>query len=262
MTQENVSSTPVIGLFVTCLVDLFRPSVGFAAVKLLERAGFTVEIPRAQTCCGQPAYNSGDNDTARILARGIIDAFEHYDYVIAPSGSCAAMIKHHFPILFAADSTQEKRARQLAEKTYELVSFLSEIADIELDHEIAARATYHDACSGLRELGIHSAPRRLLQQIKGLEIVEMTDADHCCGFGGTFCVKFPDISNEMVSRKTGRIAETGADLVLAGDLGCLMNLAGKLSRDGAPTRARHIAEVLADELSAPAIGEPQERRSR
>ena len=251
-----------VGLLVTCLVDLFRPSVGFAAVKLLEAAGCTVEVPRAQTCCGQPAYNSGDRADAKAIARRVIDTFAGYDYVVAPSGSCAGMVKVHYPELFAHDPAERARAEELAGRTYELVSFLVDVRGLS---SVAARfphrATYHDGCSGLRELGVRDQPRRLLASVAGLELRELPGAEICCGFGGTFCVKYPEISDKMVADKALDIAATGADTVLAGDLGCLLNIAGKLSRLGLPVAARHTAEVLADMAAeVPAIGMPAASR--
>ena len=248
-------SKPRVALFVTCLVDLFRPSIGFAAVQLLEDAGCTVEVPRAQTCCGQPAYNQGDRADAVDLARRTIDALQGYDYVVVPSGSCAGMIKQHYPELFPEGSPVGERARELAGRTYELVSFLTDVMGvIGVDAELPARATYHDACAGLRELGIKQQPRLLLQSVRGLELIELPGAEVCCGFGGTFCVKYPEISTRMVDDKAAEVAATGADLVLAGDLGCLMNIAGRLSRLGSPIEARHIAEVLAGTAGPPPIG--------
>jgi L-lactate dehydrogenase complex protein LldE len=239
---------------VTCLVDLFRPSIGFAAVKLLTDAGCEVDVPVGQTCCGQPAYNSGDKTTAEDLARQTIASFEAHDYVVAPSGSCAGMLKMHYPALLAADSAWKLRAVAFAAKVHELISFLVNVRGVaKVDTALEARVTYHDSCSGLRELGIHDQPRKLLRTVKGLELVELTDANVCCGFGGTFSVKYPDISNAIVERKTEHIAAAGADILLAGDLGCLMNMAGKLSRQGRKIAVRHVAEVLAGELGEPAI---------
>jgi L-lactate dehydrogenase complex protein LldE len=251
-----------VALFVTCLVDLFRPSVGFSAVKLLEQAGCTVDAPAAQTCCGQPAYNSGDRANAKAVARQVITAFAGYDYVVVPSGSCAGMIKTHYLELFADDPAELARAKALAERTYELVSFLVDVRGMEtVAAEWPRRATYHDSCSGLRELGIKAQPRRLLRSVAGLELVELPDAEVCCGFGGTFCVKYPDISDKMVSDKARDIAATGAEAVLAGDLGCLLNMAGKLSRLGQGIEVRHVAEVLAgDAVTTPAIGAPRANR--
>ncbi len=252
MPQES----PRVGLFVTCLVDLFRPSVGFAAVKLLEAAGCAVEVPRAQTCCGQPAYNSGDRADTRAVAAGVIAAFSGYDYVVAPSGSCAAMIREHYPALFAGNPVLEEKAEALAARTYELVSFLTDVRGMKkVDAAFAGRVTYHDGCSGLRELGIRDQPRALLGTVEGLDLTELAESEACCGFGGTFCVKYPEISNTMVSDKAERIEQSGADTLLAGDLGGLLNMAGKLSRMGAKVRVRHVAEVLAGMTDDPAIGE-------
>jgi L-lactate dehydrogenase complex protein LldE len=248
------TSSRHVGLFVTCLVDLMRPSVGFAAVKLLEDAGCDVDVPR-QSCCGQPAFNSGDRATAQAIARQVITAFAPFDYVVAPSGSCAGMIKAHYPELFHGDPNWQPRAAALADKTFELTSFLVDICGVKkVAAQLDATATYHDSCSGLRELHVHGQPRRLLASVTGLKLTEMRDADVCCGFGGTFCVKYPDISNAIVAKKAAAVTATGASLLLAGDLGCLMNMAGKLQRDGAAVEVRHVAEVLAGMTNAPAIG--------
>ncbi len=251
------SSKPRVALFVTCLVDLHRPTVGFAAIKLLEDAGCRVEVPRAQTCCGQPAYNSGDRRTARDLGQGILDAFGGYDYVVVPSGSCGGMIKHHLPHLFDDDPNQRTRADALAERTYEIVSFLTDVLGVAALPAVRLNGpvTYHDSCSGLRELGVKKQPRALLESV-GATVVEMKEPEICCGFGGTFCVKYPDISIRMVSDKTADIASTGADTVLAGDMGCLLNIAGRLQREGSKVHARHVIEVLAGMTgSVPPIGE-------
>jgi len=249
-----IPGRPRVGLFVTCLVDLIRPSVGFAAVKLLEQAGCTVEVPGAQTCCGQPAYNSGDRADAAALARQTIGAFAGYDYVVAPSGSCAGMLKKHYPELLAHDEAWAGKARDFAERVHELISFLVDVRGMSaVDASFEGRVTYHDSCSGLRELGIKSQPRRLLSSVKGLELTEMADSEICCGFGGTFSVKFPDISNAMVEKKTANVAAAEPALLLAGDLGCLMNMAGKMKREGRAIAVRHVAEVLAGELSDPPI---------
>ena len=251
-----------VALFVTCLVDLFRPSVGFAAVKLLEDAGCTVEVPEAQSCCGQPAYNSGDRADAKAIARQVIAAFAGYDYVVVPSGSCGGMIKTHYPALFADEPAMAGEAMALAARTYELVSFL---ADVLKRDQVAARyagsVTYHDACSGLRELGVKEQPRRLLRSVAGLTLKEMATPEVCCGFGGTFCVKYPEISDKMVSDKVADIAATGAETLLCGDMGCLLNMAGKLARLGRPIAVRHVAEVLADMSdAAPPLAMPATER--
>ncbi|MFL5260378.1 MAG: (Fe-S)-binding protein [Hyphomicrobiales bacterium] len=245
-----------VGLFVTCLVDFIRPSIGFAAAKLLEDAGCLVEAPPVQTCCGQPAYNSGDRRDTIALARNVIAAFKGFDYVVAPSGSCAGMIKVHYPELFPEGSADRAAADELAGRTYELVSFLVDVMNVDkVDATYKGTITYHDSCSGLRELGISRQPRELLRTVRGLQINELTDTDVCCGFGGTFCVKYPDISNKMVEKKVTNIVNSGADTLLAGDLGCLMNMAGKLKRLGSRVKVRHIAEVLAGNTSAPPIAE-------
>lgn len=247
-------SKPKAALMVTCLVDMIRPSVGFASVQLLENAGCEVDVP-PQTCCGQPNYNSGDRAGAAELARGMIRAMEGYDYVVVPSGSCAATVIKDYPQILAGDP-MEAAATDLAGRTHEIVSFLTDILKVEaVTAKFPATVTYHDSCSGLRSLGIEEQPRRLLSSVEGVEMRELADADVCCGFGGTFCVKYPEISNKMVSNKTEQIAETGADLLLAGDLGCLMNMSGKLSREGRAVKARHVVEVLAGDHSTPAIGE-------
>jgi L-lactate dehydrogenase complex protein LldE len=245
---------PRVALFVTCLVDLIRPSVGFAAAKLLEDAGCIVEVP-SQTCCGQPAFNSGDRETTKAIATQVIDAFLPYDYVVVPSGSCGGMIAKHYPDLFAGDPNLAPRADALAAKTHELVSFLTDVLGVRaVTATFDGAVTYHDSCAGLRELGVASQPRRLLATVEGLRLVEMQDPDVCCGFGGTFAVKYADISNAIVDKKAATIEATGATTLLAGDLGCLMNMAGKLSRRGANVEVRHVAEVLAGMTDTPPIG--------
>ena len=248
-----------VALFVTCLVDFFRPTIGFAAVKLLEAAGCTVEVPRAQTCCGQPAYNSGDRADAKAIALQVLDTFEGYDHVVAPSGSCAGMLRVHYPELFADDPVVLPRAQQLATRSWELISFLVDVCGM---RGVSARwdraVTYHDACSGLRELGVKDQPRRLLASVGGLTLAELAGAETCCGFGGTFCVKYPDISDKMVGDKEAHIVATDAEAVLAGDLGCLLNIAGKLRRHGRQIEVRHVVEVLAGMTEhAPPIGAPR-----
>jgi len=252
-----------VALFVTCLVDLFRPSVGFAAVALLEAAGCRVSVPAAQTCCGQPAHNAGDRATAKAVARQVIEAFDGHDWVVAPSGSCAGMLSKHYVELFADEPAMAARARRFAARCFELTAFLVDVCGVDRDGSVPASVrydgtvTYHDACSGLRELGVKAQPRRLLAGVDGLALRELPGAEVCCGFGGTFCVKFPDISGAMVADKTADIATTGADTLLAGDLGCLMNIAGRLRREGSGVHVRHVAEVLAGMTADPPIGEPR-----
>lgn len=258
MSPEPVSK-PRVALFVTCLVDLYRPGVGFAAIKLLEDAGCSVDVPEAQVCCGQPAYNSGDRADTTDIAKQVIEAFEGYDYVVAPSGSCGGMIRDHYPALFAAEPAWQARAEALSARTWELTSFLVDVLkqDGVSSAACAGTATYHDSCSGLRELGVKTQPRKLLDSVAGLELVEMQTPETCCGFGGTFCIKYGEISTDIVSRKTADIAATGADLLLAGDMGCLLNMAGKLKREGSRVQVRHVAEVLAGMADGPAIGEAE-----
>ncbi len=259
-TVRGGHRSPRVGLFVTCLVDLFRPSVGFAAVKLLQDAGCIVEVP-TQTCCGQPAYNSGDRATTAEIATQVFKAFRPYDYVVAPSGSCAGMIKRHYPELFDNDPNLVQEARALADKTYELVSFLTDVMGVRsVDAAFDGSITYHDSCSGLRELSIKTQPRKLLATVRGLDLVEMKNTDVCCGFGGTFAAKYGELSNGIVDRKANDVIDSGARTLVAGDLGCLMNMAGKLSRRGATTEVRHVAEILAGMADEPPIGAPQESK--
>jgi L-lactate dehydrogenase complex protein LldE len=257
----ETGSRPRVGLFVTCLVDLIRPRIGFAAAKLLQDAGCVVEVP-VQTCCGQPAFNSGDRATARAIAESVIAAFEPYDYVVAPSGSCAGMLRVHYPELFAGDPNWMPRVEAFCGRVYEIASFLVDVLKVErVNAFYEGTVTYHDGCSGLRELGIKRQPRLLLTSVAGLSLTEMKEPEVCCGFGGTFCVKYPEISNSIVEKKVANVAATGAPMLLAGDLGCLMNMAGKLQRLGSPVAVRHIVEVLAGMAHEPAIGEPKVNRS-
>ncbi|MFM2042334.1 MAG: hypothetical protein RLY86_910 [Pseudomonadota bacterium] len=253
---------PTVGLMVTCLVDLFRPSVGFAALSLLEGAGCRVVVP-VQTCCGQPAWNAGDRPLAADLARAVITAFDGCDHVVAPSGSCAGMLRRYAEVL-ADDPDWAARAEALAGRSHELTAFLTDVLGVTAlpgagdDPPRPVRATYHDSCTGLRALGIKGQPRRLLARVPGLTLVEMPGAEMpgaevCCGFGGTFCVSYPEISTRMADDKLADVAATGADLLLGGDLGCLMHLAGRLSRQCSAVAVRHVAEVLAGDLSAPPI---------
>ena len=254
--SHAAADAPRVGLFVTCLIDAMRPSAGFAAVALLEAAGCRVDIPRAQTCCGQPALNSGDRAGTVRIAQHTIALLEPYDHVVVPSGSCAGTIKVHYPDLFDPGSAWHARAIALADRTFELLSYLTDIRRWK-PHDVAlnATATYHDSCSGLRELGIQAQPRRLLAAVEGLSLRKLEGSDTCCGFGGTFCVKYPAISNAIVGEKARHVEATGAELLLGGDLGCLMNMAGKLHRTGSSVRAFHAAEILAGMGDGPAIGE-------
>lgn len=262
--SRDPDAPPRVGLFVTCLVDMFRPGVGFAAAKLIEQSGCEVIVPE-QTCCGQPAYNSGDRGDAKALAERVIANFSECDYVVAPSGSCAGTIREHYPRLFPEDREPEAHARAnaLAERTWELLAFLVDERGLDLDGvRFDGTVTYHDACAGLRELHVREQPRRLLRQVAGLTLSESEGCEECCGFGGTFCVKYPEISTRMVSDKCRRFEASGAGTVLAGDLGCLLNIAGRLSREGYELNARHVAEVLAGMTDAPAIGQAAGGRTK
>jgi L-lactate dehydrogenase complex protein LldE len=236
-----------VGLFVTCLVDLMRPRIGFAAIRLLESAGCEVVVPAAQTCCGQPAYNSGDRRTARALALKMIDEFEACDYVVAPSGSCAGMVRTHYADVFQGDAAARERCAALSGRTYELTDFLVKVAGLkDVPGTFNGTVTYHDACSGLRELGVKAQPRALLAKVPGLTLKEMNETETCCGFGGAFAVKFGDISGHIAERKCANIADSGADAVVLGDLGCMLNIEGRLRRRGdKKTQVLHVAEVLA-----------------
>jgi len=236
-------------LLVTCLVDLMRPRIGFAAIRLLEAAGCEVVVPPTQTCCGQPGYNSGDRATAQVLARKVLDEFEVCDYVVAPSGSCAGMIRTHYPELLHDDPVTLKRVNRLCDRTYELTDFLVNVVKLDrVPGLFNGTVTYHDSCSGLRELGVKAQPRALLAKMPGLTLREMEEAETCCGFGGAFAVKFGEISTHIAERKCANIATCGADAVVLGDLGCMLNIEGRLRRRGdTKTKVLHVAEVLAGE---------------
>lgn len=242
-------SSPIrVGLFVTCLVDLVRPRIGFAALRLLEAAGCDVVVPRTQTCCGQPGYNAGDFTSARKLALKLADEFERCDYVVVPSGSCAGMIRVHYPKLFERDAAALARVQRLASRTFELTDFLVRVAKLDNPPgRFDERFTYHDACSGLRELGVREQPRALLAKLPGATLVEMENTTTCCGFGGAFSNKYGEISARMAERKCAAIAQTGARAVIAGDLGCLLNIETRLRyRGDRTTRVLHIAEALTE----------------
>ena len=244
-----------VGLFVTCLVDLMRPSIGFAALKLLEAGGAQVVVPAAQTCCGQPAYNSGDRKDAIALARKLVGEFEDCDYLVAPSGSCAGMIRTHYAELFADDGPMRERVGALAAKTWELTAFLVEVLKVDrVPGESAMTVTYHDSCAGLREMGIKKQPRELLGRMNGLTLREMPEPETCCGFGGTFSVKFGDIATRLADNKCGHVEAAGADAVVLGDLGCMLNIEGRLRRRGDhKTQVLHVAELLAGEQPGPGV---------
>jgi L-lactate dehydrogenase complex protein LldE len=242
-----------VGFFVTCLVDLMRPSIGFAALRLLEAGGAEVYVPPSQTCCGQPAYNAGDRADAQALARKALDEFEHCDYLVAPSGSCSGMIRTHYAGLFADDAATRARAEALGAKTWELSSFLVEVLKLErVPGRFDGTVTYHDSCAGLREMGVKAQPRALLARVPGLTLKEMAEPESCCGFGGTFSIKYGEISARLADNKCQHVVASGADALVLGDLGCMLNIEGRLRRRGdTKVRVLHVAEVLA--------GEPPER---
>jgi L-lactate dehydrogenase complex protein LldE len=241
-----------VALFITCLVDVMRPEIAESSVKLLESAGCTVEVPMSQTCCGQPGFNSGDTATARDLARKFLAEFEHFEYVVTPSGSCGGMIRHHYPRLFADDPDLLTRIDALAARTWELTAFLHDVLKLRaLPGRFCGEVTYHDSCSGLRELGVQAQPRALLALNPEIRLTEMKDARACCGFGGTFSVKYGDISSAIVDEKIERIHASGAPCVVLGDLGCMLNIEGRLRRTGdTTTRVLHVAQVLAGDVPA------------
>ena len=236
-----------VGLFVTCLVDLMRPSIGFAALRLLEAGGATVVVPPTQTCCGQPAYNSGDRADALPLARKVVEEFEACDWLVAPSGSCSGMIRTHYADLFADDPAWAARAASLAAKTRELTDFLVDVLKVaNVPGRYRGQVTYHDSCSGLREMGVKAQPRALLGAMPGVELVEMTECETCCGFGGAFAVKYGEIATRLADNKCEHIARSGAGAVVLGDLGCMLHIEGRLRRRGDDaTKVLHVAEVLA-----------------
>lgn len=234
-----------VGLLVTCLVDLMRPRIGFAAIELLEAAGCEVVVPATQTCCGQPGWNSGDRASARALAEKLIAEFESCEHVVVPSGSCAGMVKAHYADLFPGEASWLARVEALAAKTRELSDFLVNVALFDAAPGFKGTYTYHDSCSGLRELGVKAQPRTLLAAATGATLVEMKDCETCCGFGGTFSIKYGDISSAMAEEKCRNIGATGADAVVLGDLGCMLNIEGRLrARGDDRTRVLHIAEAL------------------
>ena len=236
-----------VGLFVTCLVDAMRPSIGMAAVKLIEGAGYDLVVPAAQTCCGQPGYNSGDRRSARALAEKLLDEFEVCDYLVVPSGSCSGMIRTHYPDLFRSEPALAARIERLSAKTYELTDFLVNVAKLKhVPGEFEGTVTYHDSCSGLREMGVKSQPRELLAMVRGLTLKEMRDSETCCGFGGTFVLKMDEISARMVEDKCRNVEANGASALVLGDLGCMLNIEGRLRKRGdSTTEVLHVAEILA-----------------
>ncbi|HEX5487277.1 MAG TPA: (Fe-S)-binding protein [Limnobacter sp.] len=237
-----------VGFFVTCLVDSMRPSIGFSAIELLESAGCEVVVPPAQTCCGQPAWNSGDRQTTRDLAIKWLKEFEAFEHVVMPSGSCASMVVSHYKQVFESDPDLKWRASQLAQRTWELTDFLVNVLGMDKlklrKSPELSKVTYHDSCSGLRDLGVKAQPRALIDQLEGLELVEMKDCEQCCGFGGTFAMKYGDVSSAICSEKCENIENANAQAVVLGDLGCMMNIQGRLARKGTHVKVLHVAELI------------------
>ena len=237
---------PRVALFVTCVVDQLFPRAGLAMADVLERCGCSVDFPEDQTCCGQPAFNSGWQDVAREVARHFLKTFRSYDYLVAPSGSCVAMVAHHYRELFAGEAVALIEAETLANRVFEFSQFLTNVLKIEdTGSRFSHVVTYHDSCHSLRDLHIREGPRRLLQNVRGLELREMELAEECCGFGGTFSIKFPQVSGAMARTKLGSIEKTGAEFVTATDASCLMQMEGALRRAGSAVRTVHLAEILA-----------------
>ena len=241
-----------VSLFFTCLADAFFPRVAFATAAVLERFGAEVRVPLSQTCCGQPAFNSGNRKEARKMARKFLSVFLGEGYIVTPSGSCAAMVKNEYPALFRDEPGMLALATLAGERIYELSQFLVEVLGVtDPQSSFQGKVTYHDSCHLRRGLGVSEAPRTLLRSIPGVTLVEMEQSDRCCGFGGVFSVKYPHISCRMVDDKIERILATGAPIVTSGDIGCLMNIGGTISRSGYPVRAVHLAEILAGDVEVP-----------
>jgi L-lactate dehydrogenase complex protein LldE len=235
-----------VTLFIQCLVDSLYPEVGEATVRIFRKLGIDLVCPTRQTCCGQPAFNAGYRKEARIAAKHFIALFEPAEVIVCPSGSCVTMVRYHFPQLFKADAAWFGRAEQVAVKTFELTEYLVDVLGVEdLGAHYDGKLTYHDSCHLLRSLRIKAQPRKLLRKVSGAEFVEMHDSDRCCGFGGSFAMKYPDISAAMVTDKVNNIIDSGADTVVGCDMGCLMNIQGMLSRKGFAVRTMHIAQLLA-----------------
>jgi len=242
-----MTETKTVTLFIQCLVDGLYPEVGDAMVRIFRKLGLDLRCPTRQTCCGQPAFNAGYRGEARIAARRFIDIFKTAEVVVCPSGSCVAMVRHHYAQLFQDDALWRRRAEEVAAKTYELTEYLVDVLGVEdLGAHYEGRITYHDSCHLLRSLRIREQPRRLLKKVNGAEFIELNDSDRCCGFGGAFSVKYPDISSAMAADKVSNIIDSGADTVVGCDMGCLMNIQGMLSRKGSAVKTMHIAQILAD----------------
>jgi L-lactate dehydrogenase complex protein LldE len=237
-----------VALFITCLGDQFFPQVGECVVKILRRLGVEVTFNPAQTCCGQPAFNTGYREEARVVATRVLDLFDEADYVVAPSGSCTAMVKIFYPELFMGDAERLQKHARLRDRFFEFSEFLVDVLKVEdVGARFPHRVTYHDSCHLLRELGIEEQPRKLLRHVRDIDVVEMQDYKLCCGFGGTFAVKFPEVSAAMGEDKLRAASQAGAEYLVANDAGCLMHLAGLIHRQGLPLKTLHLAELLAEQ---------------
>lgn len=243
MSLKKVENLKV-SLFITCLVDMFKTDVGKSMVQILERLGCEVDFPSGQVCCGQPSYNSGFVEDTKPAMKRMITVFQDSDYVVAPSGSCAFMFKE-YPKIFSGDVEWEEKARNLADKTYEFTQFLVDVLKVEdVGASLKGKATYHPSCHMTRLLGVKDAPMKLLKHVKGLEVIPLSNASSCCGFGGTFSVKMGPISKQMVDEKVQHVEETSSDYLIGADCGCLMNIGGRIDRKSKPIQVMHIAEVL------------------
>lgn len=234
-----------VSLFITCLVDSLYPNVGESTVRLLDHLGMELDFPMGQTCCGQPAYNSGYKDEARDVAKTLIEAFDASEYVVGPSGSCVGMIHHYYPQLFAGDAKWEGRASKFINKTYEVTDFIVNVLKREdVGARLEQKVTFHPNCHASRMMGIKDEPLTLLKNVRGIELVDLPFAEDCCGFGGTFAVKMHEISGEMVKEKAEHVLATGAQILTGTDMGCLMNISGRLRYEGAPVQVKHLTELL------------------
>jgi len=234
-----------VSLFITCLADQMYPEVGESVVRILHRYGCEVDFPETQTCCGQPAFNSGYQDEAREVARNLIRAFEHSDYVVSPSGSCTGMVHHYYPHLFKDEPEWAAKAEALVNKTYEFAQFMVKVLGVtDLGVRFDHKVTYHPSCHATRLLGVKSEPLELLENVKGIDFVDLPKKEDCCGFGGTFAVKMADMSEAMVCEKAAHVCDTGAEVLVGTDMGCLMNIGGRLNKEGKPIRVMHLAQLL------------------
>ncbi|QYR22900.1 (Fe-S)-binding protein [Paenibacillus sp. sptzw28] len=234
-----------VSLFITCLADQLYPEVGESVVRLLHDYGCEVDFPQAQLCCGQPAFNSGYQDEAREVARGLIRAFEHSDYVVSPSGSCTGMVHHYYPYLFENEPEWKAKAEALVGKMYEFSQFLVGVLGVtDVGASFPHKVTYHPSCHAMRLLGVREEPQQLIGAVKNIEFTDLPRKEDCCGFGGTFAVKMADMSEAMVCEKAACVCETGAEVLVGTDMGCLMNIGGRLNKEGKPVRVMHLAQLL------------------